>query len=265
VKRGTPHHPKTLALAAILGVDRCTAVGILEGLFHWAGGYARRGDVGKHSDAAIASGVGSSVEGGRLVAALVECGWLDTCGCHRLRVHDWPEHADQAVHKTAEVKRAGFLPCYGAHSGKPPEGVRKKADDPLEVHTLQPAQGRRQTADGTWNRADGRHHTQPERPGPQAKPDRPGGDPPPERRNPLIADRRVALEREALLLAEELAALQDRDPMEVMAEAARYEGGRTSKLNPATMSDDRLGNTVLDLRATLAAEKAKPRAVVRQA
>ena len=154
MKRGTPHHPKTLALAALLDVDRCTAVGILEGLFHWAGGYARRGDVGKHSDAAIASGVGSSIEAVRLVGALKESGWLDECPCHRLRVHDWPEHADQAVHKTAEVKKSGFLPCY---SGGSPEGLRKVSGVPPEVRTLQPAQGTGRKADGAGNREDGSH------------------------------------------------------------------------------------------------------------
>jgi hypothetical protein len=82
--------------------------------------------------------------------------------------------------------------------------------------------------------------------------------PPPDRSNPLVAGRREELEREALRLASEVARLQDKDPVEVMQTAAHYQGARTSKLNPATMSDDRLANTVLDLRATLEAERAKP-------
>lgn len=86
-----------------------------------------------------------------------------------------------------------------------------------------------------------------------------------ERPNPLVTGRRVDLEREALQLCSEVARLQDKDPAEVMQTAAHYQGARTSKINPANMSDDRLLNTVLDLRATLAAEKAKPRAVPRQA
>jgi len=89
--------------------------------------------------------------------------------------------------------------------------------------------------------------------------------PPPDRPNPLVAGRRVELEREALHLAAELAQLQDKDPIEVMQHAAHYEGARSSKLNPATMSDDRLANTVMDLRATLQAEKAKPRGVEKRA
>ena len=74
-------------------------------------------------------------------------------------------------------------------------------------------------------------------------------------KNPLI-DRR-AYESEALTLTREIAALKDCDPVEVFAEAARYEGAQRSKVNPASMTDDRLANTVLDLRATLAAAKAK--------
>lgn len=83
--------------------------------------------------------------------------------------------------------------------------------------------------------------------------------------NPLVSGRRVELEREALHLAAEVAQLQDKDPIEVMQHAAHYEGARSSKLNPATMSDDRLANTVMDLRATLQAEKSKPRAVEKRA
>jgi len=43
--------------------------------------------------------------------------------------------------------------------------------------------------------------------------------------------------------------LTNRDGAEVMAEVSHYEGARTSKLNPATMSDDRLLNSLLDARA----------------
>jgi hypothetical protein len=38
----------------------------------------------------------------------------------------------------------------------------------------------------------------------------------------------------------------------VIAQASGYKGALTTKLNPATMSDDRLANTVRDLRADLA-------------
>jgi len=45
------------------------------------------------------------------------------------------------------------------------------------------------------------------------------------------------------------AELTDRDGAEVMAEVTTYEGAKRSKLNAATMTDDRLLNSVLDARA----------------
>lgn len=65
--------------------------------------------------------------------------------------------------------------------------------------------------------------------------------------NPLI--QRVPLERECLALVREVAELTGDDPVEVIAQASGYKGAATTKINPMTMSDDRLANTVRDLRA----------------
>jgi uncharacterized protein YdaU (DUF1376 family) len=70
--------------------------------------------------------------------------------------------------------------------------------------------------------------------------------------NPLIAGRRPELESECLALVRETASLTDEDPVEVIALASGYRGASTTKLNPASMSDDRLANTVRDLRRDLA-------------
>jgi len=68
--------------------------------------------------------------------------------------------------------------------------------------------------------------------------------------NPLIPKGgRPALERELLNLVMEEARITNRDGAEVMAEVSHYEGAQRSKLNPATMSDDRLLNSLLDARA----------------
>lgn len=69
------------------------------------------------------------------------------------------------------------------------------------------------------------------------------------RANPLITGKRPGLEVELLRLVQREAELTDRDGMEIMAEVTSYEGAKRSKLNPATMSDDRLSNSVLDARA----------------
>ena len=75
--------------------------------------------------------------------------------------------------------------------------------------------------------------------------------------NPLIAGRRPDLERECLVLVGRMAELTREDPLDVMARASGYDGAQRTKLNPATMTDDRLANTVRDLRADVAAEEKK--------
>lgn len=112
MKRGTPSHPKTLDLAIALAVKRWGAVGLLESLWHFTVSYAPSGDIGRHSDAAIARALDWDGEPAVLVRALVAHGWLDRCRCHRLRVHDWPGHADQTCKRALANAGASFLPCY---------------------------------------------------------------------------------------------------------------------------------------------------------
>lgn len=132
MKRGGPGHPKTAALAALLQIDGYAAVGILECLFHWSAVYARQGDIGRHPDAAIASGIGWKGDAGQLVGALTESGWLDRC-CdrHRLRIHDWPTHADQSVQRTKDIIEQGFIKCYKTRNL--PAVSRKNASEKLDA------------------------------------------------------------------------------------------------------------------------------------
>ena len=97
MKRGTPEHPKTLALMEELGVSKPTAVGLLELLWHFTARFAPRGDIGRFGNRAISSAVGWDGDPDALIAALVKCRWLDEDKEHRLIVHDWSEHADSAV------------------------------------------------------------------------------------------------------------------------------------------------------------------------
>jgi hypothetical protein len=125
LKRGGPTHPKTTKLARRLDLTRYEAVGLLECLFHWAGAYARRGDIGRHEPGDIAEGIGWEGDPQLLLTALTESGWLDKCECHGLRIHGWKKHADQAVRKTREVLNGGFLECY--ESGGSMEAGRKSS------------------------------------------------------------------------------------------------------------------------------------------
>lgn len=100
MKRGTPEHFKTIRLATLLHCDRCEALGIVEALCnHFAPRSCPQGNVGRCTDDEIASGCYSSRDGAQLVQALVDSGWLDASEQHRLVIHDWPDHADEAVRK----------------------------------------------------------------------------------------------------------------------------------------------------------------------
>ena len=128
MKRGTPNHPKTHQLAELLGIEQWGSIGILESLWHFGATYAPRGDIGRHTDVAIERAIGWRGTPGALVAALQAARWVDPCCSeHRLRIHDWPDHADQTVKRGATVgglppdlKKGreavpgqGFIECYG--------------------------------------------------------------------------------------------------------------------------------------------------------
>lgn len=112
MKRGTPRNPKVTQLAGELGIGRATAVGILELLWHFTAEFAHAGDVGRWDDASIALALCWDGDSTKLIQALVKCGWLDECPCHRLRVHDWNDHADQTVRRVLSKRGQGFIPCY---------------------------------------------------------------------------------------------------------------------------------------------------------
>jgi hypothetical protein len=160
MKRSGADHPKVAELAKLLNVEIYSAVGILELLWHFTAKYAPQGDVGKYSDSTIARAVHWQKHTGRkgvtpeywLSSALVEAKCLDSCDCHRLVVHDWPEHADQQVKRKLASQNLVFAhpinslpepvpvpePVPAAASAaaaasrparKPPNGAAKTADE----------------------------------------------------------------------------------------------------------------------------------------
>ena len=127
MKRGTPEHPKMKHLARALHINRCTAVGILECLWHWAGKFAQQGDIGRHLDVDIAEAVYWTREPEVLIKALVECGWVDRSETYRLLIHDWQDHADEAVRKYLERHNLKFRQCrdiVSTQSGPCPQESR---------------------------------------------------------------------------------------------------------------------------------------------
>ncbi len=80
-----------------LGLPDYALVGVLESLWHLAARETPRGDIGRLSDEAILVGIDYDGDGKALLEALVAEHWLDRHPTHRLVVHDWHEHADDAV------------------------------------------------------------------------------------------------------------------------------------------------------------------------
>lgn len=127
--RSALRHRKISRLADLLGVPRYAAVGLVECLWHLTAVQAPRGDIGKLTDAEIAEGVFWPKRNSK---RLIECLssphvlLIDTCKCHRLRVHDWDQHADQSVKKTVAKGLNGFIHCYleKTHSGTIPVDIR---------------------------------------------------------------------------------------------------------------------------------------------
>jgi hypothetical protein len=72
-------------------------VGLLEMLWAATAKNCPRGDVGKFSNEDIAIMVDWAGDPDKLVAALIECKWLDSCEQNRLVVHDWHEHCPMYV------------------------------------------------------------------------------------------------------------------------------------------------------------------------
>lgn len=112
MKRGAPNHPKMHRLALALKSPLYSAVGLLEMLWHYAGAYTPRGDIGIVDDEHIAKGVDWRRKPAALIEMLVNTKWLDLDAQHRLIVHDWPDHADDVVRKKLARMGLDFLPVY---------------------------------------------------------------------------------------------------------------------------------------------------------
>lgn len=108
MKRGTIEHPKMIMLASKLSCPRYAAVGIMECLWHFTSRYAPQGDVGKYSDQVIADSVGFQNDPKILISALIECKFLQIEKTHRLIIHDWSHHADDAVNKYLKRRKLRF-------------------------------------------------------------------------------------------------------------------------------------------------------------
>lgn len=114
--RAVIEHPKFARLRSRLGLPRYATLGVLEAMWHFCGRFTPRGNIGKYTDEDIEAWVEWAGEPGALIKALVDCRWIDRNDEHRLVVHDWHIHADDAA-KLA-VKRSGLelvVPTVSGH------------------------------------------------------------------------------------------------------------------------------------------------------
>ncbi len=127
MKRGTIEHPKTEALAGRLQIPLAQAVGHLEALFHYSAKYAPRGDIGRWTDEIIARRCLWEGDPVRFIQALVSAGYLDLHARCRLLVHDWSEHADDAVRKNLKRRGETFADGQPPYSGQSRDKVENPA------------------------------------------------------------------------------------------------------------------------------------------
>lgn len=105
MKRGAIDHPKTKRLAKAIGAPAYAAMGLVEALVHWSCRYAPSGNVGKYADDEIEEAVGWDGSPGQMVPTMIEAGFLEAHAEYRVVIHDWYDHADDAVHMA--LARAG--------------------------------------------------------------------------------------------------------------------------------------------------------------
>ena len=110
--RGTLTHWKTRLLASQLSISPSHALGLLEALWNVTAEDAPRGNIGRLPNRAIAMQMFTDLDAEAVIAALVISGHLETHTDHRLIVHDWDQHCDDATNN--RVARTGLNYANGA-------------------------------------------------------------------------------------------------------------------------------------------------------
>lgn len=106
-------HPKTLDLASRLEASLPATIGHLELLWAFTGKYAPAGDIGRHSDGAIARACHWAGRPELFTLALREAGFIDADPKHRLTIHDWQDHAPRWVKAKLKTMNQPFVGCSG--------------------------------------------------------------------------------------------------------------------------------------------------------
>jgi hypothetical protein len=119
MKRDAPNNSKMKRLCRLLDIPIYQAAGILELTWHLTAREARRGDLGKLDNETIALAIDYRGDENKLIDALVRTGWLDESADYRLVVHDWHEHADEAVKKRLTRSGQTFVSARRVRTKQP--------------------------------------------------------------------------------------------------------------------------------------------------
>lgn len=111
-KSGTFEHPKTKRLARLLKAPNYAALGLLEAFWHWVGRYAPTGQIDTDAMEDCADTLRFDEGGEVLAEILTGSGWLDALEDGTYYVHDWHDHATDAVKK--DLQRTGRKFANGA-------------------------------------------------------------------------------------------------------------------------------------------------------
>lgn len=102
-------HPKTLDLAARLGIELPAVIGHLELLWAFTGKKAPQGNIGKWPDGAIARACYWMGSPEVFITALRDAGFVDAHKAHRFVIHDWQEHAPRWVKSKLKTLGLAFV------------------------------------------------------------------------------------------------------------------------------------------------------------
>lgn len=130
MKDGTENLLKFKHLERDLGLDEWQVMGLLTAIWKFVKKNCPRGDIGRFSNEDIAIGIKYQGDADRLMEVLVSRHWLDACECEmRLIVHDWADHAEEAVHRQLARRLEWFadgrVPSISRLTGKEKERSEK--------------------------------------------------------------------------------------------------------------------------------------------
>lgn len=131
MKVGTENLAKFRSLCEALDLPRYAGIGLLDSLWRFTETNTPAGDIGRFTDATIARDLDWRGESEKLIAALVDTGWLDE---HpdpsvRLAVHDWHEHCEDRIHLRMARARKYFVDNRAPKLARLTGSERQEADD----------------------------------------------------------------------------------------------------------------------------------------